>query len=168
MAMLGKNITKFYSISLFCLALALINHLPIDPSSTAWAEELPTSKNDIPDWNFYRKELFTSHHLDDIYISMTNPMANTPENVAAGKKLYFINCAPCHGIDGYGKGYLGGSLDPPPARLTSFAPRVKDDSGYFFWTITEGGVKLGSAMPAFQDRLKQDEIWQIILFLKQL
>jgi hypothetical protein len=33
------------------------------------------------------------------------------------------------------------------------------------WSIAGGGKLLGSDMPAFKDRLDEDEIWQIITYI---
>jgi mono/diheme cytochrome c family protein len=40
--------------------------------------------------------------------------------------------------------------------------------GYLYWTIAEGGEPVGSAMPAFGDALSEDEIWQIVAYLRQM
>lgn len=40
--------------------------------------------------------------------------------------------------------------------------------GYLFWTIAEGGAPVGSAMPAFKQTLKEDDIWKIITYLRTL
>jgi mono/diheme cytochrome c family protein len=40
--------------------------------------------------------------------------------------------------------------------------------GYLYWTIAEGGVSLKTAMPPFKGALKPDQIWQIILYLRQI
>lgn len=37
--------------------------------------------------------------------------------------------------------------------------------GYLYWTISEGGEALGTAMPAFKDVLSEKERWQLILFM---
>jgi mono/diheme cytochrome c family protein len=40
--------------------------------------------------------------------------------------------------------------------------------GYLSWTIAEGGVPLQTAMPPFKSILKEDDIWKIIIYLRQL
>ena len=50
------------------------------------------------------------------------------EEVDAGKAEYLSNCAPCHGIDGKGKGPLSSKLKAKPADLTTFA---KKNNGVF-------------------------------------
>ena len=43
-------------------------------------------------------------------------------------------------------------------------PIGSDD--FLYWSIAEGGAKYGTAMPAFKDSLKPDQIWAIIAALK--
>jgi mono/diheme cytochrome c family protein len=50
------------------------------------------------------------------------------EEVGAGKAEYLSSCAPCHGIDGKGKGSLSSKLRTKPADLTTFA---KKNNGVF-------------------------------------
>jgi len=40
--------------------------------------------------------------------------------------------------------------------------------GYLFWTIVEGGVPIGTAMPPFKGALKDNDIWKIILYMRNL
>jgi mono/diheme cytochrome c family protein len=39
---------------------------------------------------------------------------------------------------------------------------------YLFWTISEGGAPVGSAMPPFKQTLTDDEIWKIITYVRTL
>ncbi len=41
----------------------------------------------------------------------------------AGKAAYLSSCAPCHGADGKGNGFLSAVLKAPPADLTMLAKR---------------------------------------------
>jgi len=40
--------------------------------------------------------------------------------------------------------------------------------GYLFWAIAEGGIPIGTGMPAFKDALSERETWQLILYLRTL
>lgn len=40
--------------------------------------------------------------------------------------------------------------------------------GYLYWTIADGGAPLGTAMPPFKSMLKEDQIWKIIIYLREL
>ena len=100
------------------------------------------------------------------YASMKNPLAPTRANIEAGRRLYEENCASCHGPKGLGDGEAGKGLNPPPANIAYIMGRPIATDGFLMWTISEGGEKLGTAMPAFKDILSERERWQIILYLR--
>jgi mono/diheme cytochrome c family protein len=43
-------------------------------------------------------------------------------------------------------------------------PRSVDE--YLLWTISEGGVQLGTEMPAFKEVLTEQQIWQIVIYMR--
>lgn len=104
--------------------------------------------------------------LPEKYAKMTNPLPATAENIAAGKKLYAENCASCHGASGKGDGEAGKDLNPKPANIAHILGKPLDFDGFYMWTISEGGEKLGTAMPAFKNALSEKERWQIIHYLR--
>ena len=102
------------------------------------------------------------------YAGMSNPLKPTKENIEAGRKLYEENCASCHGPQGRGDGEAGKELNPPPANIAFVIDKPIATDGFLMWTISEGGEKLGTAMPAFKDVLSEKERWQLILYLRTL
>ena len=104
--------------------------------------------------------------LPEKYARMTNPLPASAENIAAGKKLYAENCASCHGESGKGDGEAGKDLNPKPANIAHILGKPLDFDGFYMWTISEGGEKLGTAMPAFKDTLSEKQRWQIIHYLR--
>ena len=72
-----------------------------------------------------------------------------------------------HGDSGLGS-EAGLKLDPPAARLAGLSRVPIATDGFYDWTIAEGGVPLRSAMPPFKNVLKQEDIWQIVLYLRSL
>ncbi len=100
------------------------------------------------------------------YANLKNPLPPTPENIAAGKKLYQDNCAACHGPKGQGDGEAGKELNPKPANLAFVIDKPIATDGFLMWTIAEGGEKLKTDMPAFRDALNEQQRWQLILYLR--
>jgi mono/diheme cytochrome c family protein len=65
-----------------------------------------------------------------------------------------------------GNGEGGRSLNPPPPDIAAFSKTPMATDGYLYWSIAEGGVPFGTAMPPFKGALTQDDIWRIITYLR--
>ena len=102
------------------------------------------------------------------YAGKRNPLGNSAEDLARGKTLYQSNCAACHGAQGQGDGPAGENLNPRPANIARFAKMPMASDPYLYWTISEGGTPVNSAMPPFKNVLKEQEIWQIIAYLRRM
>ncbi len=85
---------------------------------------------------------------------MKNPYKSASAAAVAGKKLYALNCAQCHGGNLQGIG---------PAPSLNRAPVKNAKPGELFWFITKG--KLESGMPSWAN-LPQQQRWQIVTFLE--
>ncbi|HSL30091.1 MAG TPA: cytochrome c [Anaerolineales bacterium] len=94
------------------------------------------------------------------YESMTNPLG--PEAATQGAELFQTNCAMCHGAEGQGDGPAGQSLEPPPGNLARVQAEAADD--YLYWRIHAG--KPGTAMLAWKNILTEEQIWQIVSFIR--
>jgi len=106
--------------------------------------------------------------LDAKYASLRNPLKPTAAILAAGKALFDENCAVCHGAAGRGDGPGAKGLDPAPAVLAGLSRMPIASDGFYFWTISEGGIQFQGAMPPFQGTFKDEDIWKIVLFLRTL
>ncbi len=102
------------------------------------------------------------------YSSKRNTLVRNKDNLNAGKILYEKNCLSCHGLSGYGDGPAGKNMDPRPANIASFSKMPMATDGYLFWTISEGGLPIKTVMPAFKSSLKDEEIWKIIIYLRDM
>jgi mono/diheme cytochrome c family protein len=94
-----------------------------------------------------------------------NPAALSDANLVAGVKLYEKNCAVCHGAaDGEASNVALGLYQRAP-QLAKHG--VEDDEdGETYWKIFHG-IRL-TGMPAYAKTLREDQIWQLTLFLKHM
>lgn len=100
------------------------------------------------------------------YRGARNPLRSTDQTLTAGAALYAENCASCHGPTGFGDGEEGRSLTPSPALLTYLVQMPMAGDEYLLWTVSEGGQRFGTDMPAFKDTLTEDQIWSIIAYMR--
>jgi mono/diheme cytochrome c family protein len=100
------------------------------------------------------------------YRSVTSPYPQVGKAITGGGVLYRDNCAQCHGAAGRGDGDAGLDLLPSPALLSQMMSQQGSIDEYLLWTVAEGGKPFGTAMPAFKDRLTEDEIWQIVAYMR--
>jgi mono/diheme cytochrome c family protein len=96
------------------------------------------------------------------FAGKTNPLG--PESAATGAVLFRNNCSACHGPQGHGDGPAGASLDPTPKNLPELSAVVGDD--YLFWRISKGTE--GTSMPAWNGVLTDEQIWQVISYVRTL
>jgi glucose/arabinose dehydrogenase/mono/diheme cytochrome c family protein len=87
---------------------------------------------------------------------LKNPYEGQQAAVAAGSKLYAMNCGACHGNNARGTGNI-------PA--LSRGPTQSVPDGEIFWFITTGSVNNG--MPSWAS-LSEQKRWQIVTYLKSL
>ncbi|MDB5081204.1 MAG: hypothetical protein JWP00_3128 [Chloroflexi bacterium] len=103
--------------------------------------------------------------IDGSYKDRANPVAATPENIAAGRTIYNSNCAFCHGVTGQGEAQIGQNMFPKAANLREPETANKTD-GQLFWILENGLSFVG--MPAFKSSLSQDDLWKATLYIRQL
>jgi mono/diheme cytochrome c family protein len=96
------------------------------------------------------------------YLEMTNPLG--AEAAGDGAKVFASTCASCHGETGKGDGIAGQSLEPKPKDLTQVNAMASD--GFLFWRISKGSP--GTAMIGWSGVLDDEQIWQVIAFIRTL
>ena len=82
--------------------------------------------------------------------------------LSRGAEIYQANCASCHGITGGGDGPAAAGLEPAPTRLKDWQ-LLSDQSPLDYYRRVSLGV-VGTAMPAFEDRLSADDRWAAALY----
>ncbi len=87
----------------------------------------------------------------------TNPAAGNPQAMAAGQLLFSDHCSKCHGED------AGGKSGRPSLR--SDRVQVEATPGDLHWLLVNGSLRKG--MPSWS-RLPDQQLWQIIAYLKSL
>ena len=95
---------------------------------------------------------------------LVNPTPANAESVSSGGNVYLANCSTCHGERGLGDGVAGIALPIQPADLTVHVPLHTDVSLY---EIVSDGI-IASGMPAFREVLSDEEVWDLINFLRAL
>ena len=113
-----------------------------------------------------RFSTFINKRVPDDYLKSTNNVGYTIKAIAAGGPLYAAQCKRCHGETGLGNGELAQNLNPSPAILAYLMQQPIAVDQYLLWTISEGGKQFNTAMPAFKNVLTQEQIWQIIAYLR--
>src|SRR5215472_7182783 len=98
--------------------------------------------------------------------SDVNPLPATPENVKQGQSTFGAYCMLCHGLDGQNTGVpMADKMSPPVPALNSPAVQSYSD-GQLHWIIQNGVSPSG--MPASKDLFRDEEIWQLVLYLRHL
>ena len=91
--------------------------------------------------------------------------------VTEGGTIFFQNCHYCHGDQLNGIGMFSHVFNPTPANFIDPGTIAMLQESFLFWRVSKGGPGLpnestpwSSAMPAWEEHLKTDEIWKVILF----
>ena len=99
--------------------------------------------------------------------AVKNPVASSPESIAAGKEVYQEHCATCHGTTGKGR-------PPSPVPGVVMPSNLTDDKwdhggsdGEIFDSIKKG-IGPSYKMEPWEDRLSDTEIWSVINYIRSL
>jgi DMSO reductase family type II enzyme heme b subunit len=122
--------------------------------------------------SFRGKEINLQHADTPIRKDVKQNPANREKHLAAGAAIYIRNCVYCHGDLLDGQGHFAQGFNPQPADFAGPNTIAQLSEGFVFWRIAKGGPGLpkestpwNSAMPAWEDRLTEEQIWQVIYYL---
>jgi hypothetical protein len=94
------------------------------------------------------------------------------KHVEHGREVYYRNCVFCHGDNLSANGMFVHGLDPIPPNFNDAGSIAMLRETFLFWRISKGGPGLpeeggpwDTAMPAWEKFLKEDDIWDAVLFL---
>jgi hypothetical protein len=102
----------------------------------------------------------------------TSDPAAYRKRVENGRRIYYQNCVFCHGDNLSGNGMFVHGLDPIPTNFADQGAIAMLRDTFLLWRISKGGPGLpeeggpwDTAMPAWEKFLKEEEMWEAILFL---
>ena len=91
--------------------------------------------------------------------------------ITEGGTIFFENCHYCHGDQLNGLGMFSHVFNPTPANFIDPGTIAMLRESFLFWRVSKGGPGLpnestpwSSAMPPWEEHLKTEEIWKVILF----
>jgi mono/diheme cytochrome c family protein len=95
-----------------------------------------------------------------------NPLETTQQSIADGKEAFSHYCSACHGLDGQNTGVpFADRMSPPVPSLASKDVQQYTD-GQLKWVI-DNGVR-PSGMPGSSGTLSDNEIWSIVIYIRNL
>lgn len=171
MPMSPRNLSRLLAIALLCACALPLAEAAAQEGPDGWQQGAPMG------WNFknlspeqqqrmIRFSTFVNKRLPEEYLTAQNDVGYTIGAIAAGGPLYAAHCGRCHGATGLGNGELATALSPSPALLAHMIQQPVAIDQYLLWTISEGGRPFGTAMPAFKSEMSQEQIWQVVAYLR--
>ena len=140
---------------------------PVPPFFGRTVHPAPPNSITVHDKQFDLTNL-TNPHRD---LEQANP-ALYRQKVENGRVVYYRNCFYCHGDLMRGEGMFAHALDPVPTNFQDPGTIAQLQESFLFWRISKGGPGMPeeggpwmSAMPAWDQFLTEQEIWDVILFL---
>lgn len=93
------------------------------------------------------------------------PAAYDSERLSEGAEVYAAHCQACHGGSGAGNGpWAEVGMETAPRDFTDQEWMSSQSDGVFYTSIQRGVP--GTAMPSFEDRLTEDEIWSAVAYIR--
>ena len=95
-----------------------------------------------------------------------SPITASEENIRAGRGNFTSYCMVCHGLDGQNTGVPFADKTAPPVPALNSASVQAFSDGQLHWIIRNGISPSG--MPAAKDLFHDEEIWQMVLYIRHL
>jgi len=95
---------------------------------------------------------------------MANPVKSNAASLSAGKSLWNLHCASCHGKKGLGDGSKAAQLKTTPQDMTMASFQSQSD-GSLYYKIAEGR----DDMPSFKKKIPDaEDIWSLVNYVRTL
>ena len=140
---------------------------PVPPFFGRTVHPAPPNQITVHDKPFDLTSLYNPHRE----LERNNPTLYR-QKVESGREVYYSNCFFCHGDLMRGEGVFAHSLLPVPTNFQDPGTIAQLQESYLFWRVAKGGPGLPeeagpwmSAMPAWDQFLDEEQIWDVILFL---
>ena len=105
-------------------------------------------------------------------LETSNPAEFAESGWPTAAQIYYQNCFYCHGDLMGGAGMFAHALNPIPTNFQDPGTIAMLREAFLFWRIAKGapgmpeeGGPWQSAMPAWENFLSEEEMWNVILFL---
>ena len=98
--------------------------------------------------------------------AVKNPVASTPDSIAAGQNLFKKYCRFCHGDDAAGDGPQAPKDTHPPSLIDEKWDHGGSDTEIF--AVIKDGVGPKFDMKGFNSKMTPQEMWSVINYLRSL
>ena len=98
------------------------------------------------------------------------PAAAAQGDAKAGRELYNKWCSSCHGAGGKGDGPVAAGLPVKPGNHSDGTRMNVLTDAYLFAIVKQGGpaVQKSQMMPPWGTQLKDQQIWDVIAYMRSL
>jgi mono/diheme cytochrome c family protein len=97
---------------------------------------------------------------------LKNPVASSPESIAAGKAAFTKNCRFCHGADAKGNGPMAPEGTHPSNLTDDKWDRGSTDGEIFL--VIENGAGPKFDMKGYKSKMTETDAWNIVNFLRSV
>lgn len=94
----------------------------------------------------------------------TDPIEPAGE-IQTGAAIYQKRCKACHGVQGDGKTFAAGVLDPPPRDFTTDRAKEELTRRRMIASVAEG--RRGTAMMPWKSNLSREEIRAVVAYIRK-
>ncbi|CCF18355.1 Di-heme cytochrome c (Class I) [Pseudorhizobium banfieldiae] len=143
--------------ALVALFLGTVAYVYLGGYNIAATEEHSSFTRWVLDTNFHQS-------VEGGGASVSGPEQLTPEMAAAGASPYKEMCQHCHSAPGGERASWAEGMRPLPPHLTEAAAEWEPSE--VFWLVKHGAKMTG--MPAFGPNHSDEDIWNIVAFVKRL